>query len=83
LFSFNIFIQLVDGISVNGISINGISADRISVDGISVDGISASYGEGGRRGRKRSVLVVTARLEGAEVELWPLPRRLPLNVARV
>ena len=63
--------------------VNGISADGISADGISVDGISAGCGEGGRRGHKRSVLVVTARLGGAEVELWPLPRRLPLNIAWV
>jgi len=27
--------------------------------------------------------VVTSRLNSAEVELWPLPRRLPLNVARI
>ena len=39
------------------------------VDRISVDGISASYREGGRRRRKRLVLVVTTRLVSIEVEL--------------
>jgi hypothetical protein len=37
--------------------------------------------QGWRRGRKRSALVFTARL--GEVELGPLRRRIPLNVARV
>ena len=41
------------------------------------------YAEGWRRGRKRSALVFTARLGGAEVELGPLPRQTPLNVARI
>jgi len=41
------------------------------------------YAEGCRRRRKRSALVFTARLGGAEVELGPLRRRLPLTVARV
>jgi hypothetical protein len=41
------------------------------------------YTEGWWRGRKRSALVFTERLGGAEVELGPLRRRLPLNVARV
>ena len=43
------------------------------------------YAEGWRRGRgrKRSALVFTVRLGGAEVELGPLPRRIPLNVAHV
>ena len=39
------------------------------------------YIEGWWRGRKRSALVFTARL--GEVELGPLPRRIPLNVVRV
>ena len=50
-------------------SANRISIDGITVDGISADRISASCGEGGRRGRKHLVLVVTARLYSAEVEL--------------
>ena len=43
------------------------------------------YAEGWRhgRGRKRSVLVFTERLSGTEVELGPLRRQIPLNVARV
>ena len=41
------------------------------------------YAEGWRRGRKRSALVFTERLGGAEVELGSLRRRIPLNVARV
>jgi len=41
------------------------------------------YVEGWRRGRKRSALVFTGWLSGAEVELGPLQRRIPLNVARV
>jgi len=45
------------------------------------------YAEGWRRGRgrgrKRSALVFTERLGGAEVELGRLRRRIPLNVARV
>ena len=45
------------------------------------------YAEGWRRGRgrgrKRSALVFTERLGGTEVELGPLRRRIPLNVARV
>jgi len=45
--------------------------------------ISAGYREGWRRGRKRLALVFTARLGGIEVELGPLPQRIPLNVARV
>ena len=46
-----------------------------------VDRISASYGEGWRRGRL--ALVFTVWLSGVEVELKPLRRRIPLNVARV
>jgi hypothetical protein len=68
--SFNVFVQLADRISA------GISA------GIST-GISAGYAEGWRRGCKRSALVFTVRLGGVEVELGPLRRRIPLNVARV
>jgi hypothetical protein len=43
------------------------------------------YAEGWRRGRgrKRLALVFTERLSGTEVELGPLRRRIPLNVARV
>ena len=45
------------------------------------------YAEGWRRGRgrgrKRSALVFNERLGGAEVELGPLRRRIPLNVAHV
>ena len=41
------------------------------------------YPEGWRRGRKRSALVFTEQLGGTEVELEPLRRRVPLNVARV
>ena len=43
------------------------------------------YAEGWRRGRgrKRSALVFTERLGGAEAELGPLRRRISLNVARV
>ena len=48
-------------VSADRISANGISADGISADGISADGISAGCGEGRRRGRKRSALVVTTR----------------------
>ena len=45
------------------------------------DKISASCGEGWRRGRL--ALVFTTWLSSAEVELEPLRRRIPLNVARV
>ena len=44
------------------------------------DRISTSCGEGWR---KRLALVFTARLSGTKVELEPLRRRIPLNVARV
>jgi len=52
-------------------------ADRISAR------ISAGCGEGWRRGRKRLALVFTTWLGGAEVELGPLRRRIPLNITRV
>ena len=61
-FSFNVFVQLADGISA---------------------GISADCGEGWWPWRKRSALVFTERLGGAEVELGRLQRQIPLNVARV
>jgi hypothetical protein len=48
-----------------------------------VDRISTGYREGWRRRRKRLALVFTTRLSSAEVELGPLRRRIPLNVARV
>ena len=66
--SFNIFVQLIDKIST-GVS-TGISA-----------GISAGYREGWRRRRKRLALVFIARLSSTEVELGPLPRRIPFNIA--
>jgi hypothetical protein len=56
-------------------------ADRISAR-ISA-GIFAGYREGWRCRRKRLALVFTTWLGGAEVELGPLRRRIPLNVARV
>jgi hypothetical protein len=46
-----------------------------------VGGISASCGEGWRRGRL--ALVFTTWLGSVEVELEPLWRRIPLNIARV
>jgi len=46
-----------------------------------VNGISTGCGEGWRR--RRSALVFTTWLGGAEVELKPLRQQIPLNVARV
>ena len=41
----------------------------MSADGISADGIFASYGEGGRYRHRRLALVVTTRLNSAEVKV--------------